>query len=556
MISGRRRLVANVAIVACLAMAVLMFASSVWNTPLSDHVVWRHLIDINHFSRRFLASLMVLIAWYLHRRRFVAWLIAVIVLTLSFALYVPHVGWVNLTMAGLQLLSLVALLASRAYFCRGGDRPSLRRGLVVFVALLVIVLVDAVIAHQMAYQTMTLAQSLGHVFNALFVTGGVRLVTKFMVVLFWVSFGVGVLLVLRPVIFSAVTSPHQRERARALVAADGQNSLSYLSLDDDKMLYFSESAPGVVAYTISGDYVVVLGDPVCEPADFPDVLRDFYLFCAAGDYRVAFLGCTGMYLDRYAALGFEWIKAGEEACFDLTEFSLAGAARAKMRSKVNGATHSGVTVAEYKPAAGRDPGIEHAIQAISDEWLRDKKTGQLTFLVGGINLHDPGQRRYFYGRDIQGRIVAIHVFLPYASGKGYVVDVTRRLASAPAGVTEKITAEAFLAFKAEGCLYASLGTAPLAHMGEADNPHPLADKALGLLYEKGNRFYGFKALRRSKNKYGPTWVPTYWVYQRGTLTPGMVMSVIKAQNPGGITDFLTGFARQFLHISHRGPGTT
>ena len=536
----------NAAIVGCLVMAVMLFASTVWHTPWSTDPAWRAIMPANHFFRRFVALLLVLLVWYLFKRRFVAWLLVVIALSVSFALYWPHFDALTIAIGCLQVFCLVTMLLCHRYFCRRPDRPSLRRAWVIFVALVVFVVLDAVVGRWLARDELTLAQSFVAVFRTLFVTGGVRLVTHFMVAAFWASFAVGLLLVLRPVIFRVVVAPHVKQRARELVVADSQNSASYLALEDDKMLFFSESAPGVVAYAITGDYAIVLGDPICAEDDFPAVLREFVMFCAEGDYTAAFLSTTSRYLAEYAAMGFDRIKAGEEACVDLTTFELSGAARAKMRSKYNGATHSGVTVHEYRLAEHRDPAIEHAFDRVSAEWLGDKKSGELTFTQEEVNLHEPMDRRYFYAMDKDGEIVAFHVFLPYAAMKGYMVDVTRRRPSAPPGVTEKITVEAFLKFKAEGCLYASLGVAPLAELGEDDNHHPVADRALGLIYEKGNRFYGFKALHRAKNKYGPEWRPVYWVYPRGALTHRMIMAVIKVQNPGGFTDYFKGFFRQLM----------
>ena len=551
-----RRIWINAAIVGCLVMAVILFVSTIWHTPWSGDTAWRHIMTVNHFFRRLLGLLLVLVTWYLFKRRFVAWLVAVIALSAGFALYLPHRDTLMLTIGALHLFCLVTLAASHRHFCRGADRPSLRRGLTIFLAMMVFIVLDAVIGRLLAHPHLTWMDSLTRVGNTLFVTGGQRPATWFAVVVFWTCFVIGVLLVLRPVIFQAVMTPRLKARARALVQAHGDNPLSYLALENDKLLFFSQAAPGVVAYTITGDFVIALGDPICAKDDIGVVLREFDEFCAASDYTIAFLGSDGTFLDQYAALGYDRIKAGEEACFDLTGFTLAGGARAKMRSKVNGATHSGVTVEEYRPLEGRDTAIERAIEQVSAEWLQQKKSGELTFVVGGVNLGDPADRRYFIARDAGGQIVGFNVFLPYAGGKGYLVDVTRRRIGAPPGVTEKITAEAFARFKEEGCLYASLGGAPLAHLGEDDNQHPVADRALGLVYEKGNRFYGFKALRRAKNKYGPTWRPTYWVYPRGALTPRMVMAVIKAQNPGGFRDFLTGFTRQLLPARSPHPDAT
>jgi len=541
-----RKVWVNAAIVGCLVMAVMLFASTIWHTPWASDAAWRIIGPANHFFRRFLALLLVLVVWYLFKRRFTAWLLTVIALSASFALYWPHFDELTVAIGCLQVFCLVTMVICHRYFCRSPDRPSLRRGVTIFVALVLFVLLDAVVGRWLARDALTLAQSLVDVLYTLFVTGGTRLVTHVMVAAFWGSFAIGLLLMLRPVIFRAVTTPHLKARARELVVADSQNSVSYLALEDDKMLFFSESVPGVVAYAITGDYAIALGDPICAEADFADVLREFYMFCREGDYTVAFLSTTDRYLAEYAAMGLDRIKAGEEACVDLTTFEVAGAARAKMRSKYNGATHSGVTVHEYRPSEHHDTAIEHAFDRVSAGWLGGKKSGELTFTQEEVNLREPMDRRFFYATDRDGQIVAFHVFLPYAAMKGYMVDVTRRLPTAPPGVAEKITVEAFLQFKAEGCLYASLGVAPLAEMGEDDNQHPVADRALGLIYEKGNRFYGFKALRRAKNKYGPEWRPVYWVYPRGALTHRMIMAVIKVQNPGGFSDYLTSFFRQLV----------
>ena len=546
--SRRRRLVrqvlVNVAVVAGLVLAVTMFASTIWHTPWGADVTLRHIMTIDHFCRRFFALLLVLVAWYLFKRRFVAWLVSVIALSVGFVLYIPHWDELSVIMAALQVFCLVTLLIFRRYFCRGADRPSVRRALVVFVVLVVFILADMVVGRMVAHGQLTWVQSFGRVLNTLFVTGGQRAVTRFTVVVFWLGFGVGLLLVLRPVVFRTVILAHQRQRARELVLADGQNSISYLALEDDKMLFFSNSAPGVVAYRIVGDYVIALGDPICAEDDFAAVLRDFYLFCAESDYVAVFLGTTGRYLAEYKAMGLDYIKCGEEAQFDLPRFDLAGGAKAKFRSKFNGATHSGVTVHEYRPTVAKDTAIEHAFDRISDDWLEGKKSRQLGFLLGGVGLHNPMEKRYFYATDKAGKIVAFHVFLPYQGKRGYLVDVTRRCHDAPAGVTEKINGEAFLQFKAEGCAVASLGVAPLVNLGEDDNEHPVADRALGLIYEKGNRFYGFKALKVAKAKYGPDWRPAYWVYDKGALTPRMVMAVIKVENPGGVLDFLAGLLRR------------
>jgi len=64
-------------------------------------------------------------------------------------------------------------------------------------------------------------------------------------------------------------------------------------------------------------------------------------------------------------------------------------------------------------------------------------------------------------------------------------------------------------------------------------------KALEFVYENLNNFYGFKSLHQYKKKYGPTsWESRYLVFYPKIFTPKIAYSVIKAQNPKGVSDFI------------------
>ncbi len=149
------------------------------------------------------------------------------------------------------------------------------------------------------------------------------------------------------------------------------------------------------------------------------------------------MGITGAFLDTYAALGYNFVKCGEEARINLLSYNLAGGKMAKMRANINHANKAGLTTHEYKPTEKTDKGIEAEMKAISEEWLRGKKSRELVFTVGGMGLSEPMDRRYFYARDAKETMVAFNVFLPFGGMKGYYADVTRRLAKAPGGVTGK-----------------------------------------------------------------------------------------------------------------------
>jgi len=331
------------------------------------------------------------------------------------------------------------------------------------------------------------------------------------------------------------------EHARELVKQHGQNHISYLTLENDKELYFGKHVPGVVAYGRVGKTILVCGDPIAAPADFVALLTEFQTFCERHADQCAFLGTSDVFLAHYTALGYRHVKFGEEARFHLADYQLSGGKMAKMRAQVNHANKAGLTTCEYKPLTGRDASIEEGLHKVSAQWLEGKKSGELGFTLGSVSLENPMDRRYFYAVDPIGDIVAFHVFTPFAGMNGYVADVTRRTSNAPGGVTEKINFDAFMTFKSEGMEWGSLGISPLANVLEADAKNSMDAKFLHLLYEKGNRFYGFKSLHLAKERTAPTvWVPGYLVYSTRHITPSLAYAMVKIQNPGGMRDFLHG----------------
>jgi len=334
------------------------------------------------------------------------------------------------------------------------------------------------------------------------------------------------------------------EQAWGLVKQHGQNPASYLTLEDDKKLYFGRRVPGVIAYGQVGMTVVVCGDPIAAPEDFMELLVEFQAFCANRSSQCVFMGTTEDFLEQYTTLGYRHVKYGEEARFDLTEYQLAGGRMAKMRAQVNHANKAGLITCEYRPQQMKDTEIEGHLHRISKQWLQEKKSGQLGFTIGSVGLENPLDRRYFYAKDAEGNIVAFHVFIPFAGKNGYMADITRRMPGAPSGVTEKINFDAFMTFREEGIAWGSLGLAPLSNVLESHEKNSIDAKFLNLIYEKCSRFYGFKSLHLAKERAVPTlWMPGYLVYSTRHITPSIAYAMIKIQNTGGVKDYLQGFVR-------------
>jgi len=538
-----RRGLVNSAIVVVFVVAVMIFIASFFTRSRLHEFIYSH-IEISHFVQRMVSLILLVLAWNIYQRKRFAWMISVVLLSASLFLhFVLHHHLINFFIIACQIYVLAVLLLCYKDFRRLSDRLSLKRSVIFAVLAIIIIFLNAVIGRVILSERMdasisfweSLVSTVEIIFGA---SSDFPTYDWFIICVVWLCIAACVVLVLHSAIAGKRASEEEKARARELVIRYGQNSSAYLALEDDKTLFFGKEVDGVIAYGVVGNVVTVCGDPICAPDDFVRFLAEFKAFCAECSYQCIFLGTTDVFLKQYEMLGYSHVKAGEEARFHLEEYQLAGGKMQKLRAQINHANKE-VTTHEYKPCEGRDEEIEKGIAAVSEAWLEGKKSGQLGFSVGGVGLDDPMDRRYFYAVDASGKIVAFNVFLPYLNMKGYLADVTRRVPHAPGGVTEKLIFDGFMAFRDEGAEWGNMGMATLHNVHEEGVKDDITVKLLDFIYEKCNKFYGFKDLHRAKEKYSPTvWAPGYFVYSSKSITPEIAYASIKIQNPGGVKDFL------------------
>ena len=538
-----RRNLANSAIAVVLLVAVTIFAASFLPLSRLHAFIFNH-IEINRLVQQLISVVFLIIAWQLYQRKRFAWTLCVILLTVSIFLhFVLHHHTINLVIVACEIYALAVLLMCYGDFRRPSDRLSIKRALIFAVLAIIAVVVIAAAGRlrlsQHAGEPLTFIESLTATIGIIFgESAQYGAYDWFVLILVWFCLIACVVMVLHSAILNRKTSESEKSKARELVLKYGQNSSAYLTLEDDKTLFFSKEIDGVIPYGVVGNVVTVCGDPICAPEDFVRLLAEFKAFCKECSFECIFLGTTDVFLKEYEMLGYSHVKAGEEARFHLEEYQLAGGKMAKLRSLINHANKE-VTTHEYKPTETKNEEIEKGIAEVSEAWLEGKKSGQLGFSVGGVGLEDPMDRRYFYATNEEGKIVGFNVFLPYDNKKGYLADVTRRVPHAPGGVTEKLIFDGFMSLKEEGAEWGSMGMATLSNVHEEGVKDDITVKLLDFIYEKCNRFYGFKDLHKAKEKYSPTvWAPGYFVYSTKNITPEIAYASIAIQNPGGVKDFL------------------
>ncbi len=515
-------------------------------------------LEMGRMVQRAFSVILFFLSFQLKKRKHSAWKITVFVLILSLLRCMAELTESPTHRIAFVIngLLLIGFCVFRTDFCCPASKRSRQQAMVLFGVSLVGILINAGLGYhylKLAVQPnggsvsfwQSLLEGAGMIFGMSVSPVTSPWAQRAEPVIFWFSWGcmlASVLYAVRPWL-EAPSDGRDIQHARTLLHLYGKNPCSYLTLEEDKTLYFGKSIDGVIPYGTVDDTVIVNGDPICADENFGTLLAEFREFCQKSAYKLFFLGLTDDYLEEYKKQGFGIVKAGEEARFKLADYEISGKKGAKMRMNINHATKAGITIKEYRIGEQRDPEIEAGLTRVSDEWLSEKKSGLLTFTMGTVGLDNPMDRRYFYAQTEAGKIVAFVVFVPFMAGNGYMADVTRHGNDAPGGVMETIIYQAFQAFKEEGIEYGSLGVAPLTGLDEK-SANPI-EKLLRFIYDNLNACYGFRDLYRAKEKYSPTeWVPSYYAYLPKVPTPDMFYAVVKIQNPQGVMDYVRSFLKE------------
>ncbi|MDP4118855.1 MAG: phosphatidylglycerol lysyltransferase domain-containing protein [Bacillota bacterium] len=494
-----------------------------------------------------LGILILMLAIRTYKRVRMAWIIQMITLVATITLQIVHYHSLTVPIALIEFFVLGVLGCSYRDFDRKSDRITVAKAFGFISVSVFIVLTNATVGlflmkdnilgiHDM-YDAIVNSVSL-LIFmnrNVLAISGKIGMIYgDSLIAINWICIISSAFLLLKPLVYNPIEDRHDKDRVRRLVLKFGQNPMSYLSLEADKKYFFGEKADGVCSYKVVKNVFVVCGDIICDKKDGLLFLSEILSFCNQNNYSILFLNITETFLSLYKMAGFGVSKYGEDACIKLSDYNLEGGKVAKVRAAINHANNAGISVYEYKPLKEKNHEIEHEIQEISEEWLAKKTGNEMVFMLGGVGLDDPLDRRYFYASDKEGNMLGFVVFLPYDSGMGYLADVTRRKNNAPQGVLEKIIYEAFMKMREEGVIWGNMGLSPLYNVAEKDKA-TITEKLFAYIYDNMSHGYDFKALNHAKSKYAPTdWMPRYLAYSPTPFSPSYAYAIVRAQVDKGL----------------------
>ena len=285
----------------------------------------------------------------------------------------------------------------------------------------------------------------------------------------------------------------------------GRYSMAYTTLEPD-MEYFVVEGLGYIAYIsfkhwfwARDERKIVLADPLCDEANYQKIIQLFLkkhpntIFVQSSKTMAEVLKKENLQINQF----------GIETEIPLANFSLKGKHRAKLRQWQNKCKREGVVIKEQ---AINECTNMAEIEALSKQWLKNKKGEEFSFLVRPLRFEQELDVRYFWAYKGE-KLIALATFDPlYSNGEvvGYYHNIDRLDASAPHGTSASVVLEAIKVFAEEGKDLVSLGMSPLYLRGGSPheiNHNKFTRKAFWYAFEKLNFIYPFKGNASHKKKF-------------------------------------------------------
>ncbi|HET8850777.1 MAG TPA: DUF2156 domain-containing protein, partial [Marinobacter sp.] len=213
----------------------------------------------------------------------------------------------------------------------------------------------------------------------------------------------------------------------------------------------------------------------------------------------------------HTRFGLYGTQFGSESRIDLRTWSLSGKKKQILRTALNQAEKSGITVKERFS--------DDHTREISEAWIRTRKckSNEIRFLIRPMDMDYRENERHFYAYQ-DGKAVGFIYFDPIYHNNdiiSYVPNISRANADFRQGIFYTLMAHAMAVFRDEGVPYLDLGLIPLA-IDRATEPQEsrLLKGLMHSIYERCNFLYNFKGLEFTKSRFRGDTFKTYCCHRR------------------------------------------
>lgn len=290
----------------------------------------------------------------------------------------------------------------------------------------------------------------------------------------------------------------------------------YTDENDEKLMAF--------LYQIVNNKIIVMGEPFGDRAYLDEALSDFIERSYIKSLNPVFYEVGEKFTLNLHDYGFDFMKFGENALIDLSEFSLAGRKKSSLRNILNRFEKDGYKFDILDPPYNDD--LIDRLEIISDKWLKGRE--EKGFSLGFFDRDYLNESRLGLVYDKEGDVTAFTNIMPNYDPDVMTIDLMRYDTDMNVNsMMDYLFLNLFLKAQDEGMKYFNLGMAPLANVGKYKSAY-LSERVAAFIYGHADSIYPFKGLRNYKSKYASLWEPRYTCFGKGNLILSSLLAVFLA----------------------------
>jgi lysylphosphatidylglycerol synthetase-like protein (DUF2156 family) len=306
--------------------------------------------------------------------------------------------------------------------------------------------------------------------------------------------------------------------------------------------WFSAGGDSFIAYRVIAGIALTLGAPVGPKTGTSAVVEEFAGYCRSNGWTPCLYSVPAEVRDAASHLGWDSVQVAQETLLLLDSLSFRGKDFQDIRTAMNNATRAGIH-AEWIRYPAAHLAVQAQIQAISEEWVAERKMPEMGFTLGGLEELDDPEVRCLLAVDASHHVHAVTSWLPvYRDGHviGWTLDFMRSRSTGFRVAIEFLIASAAISLKDEGFHFISLSGAPLAHapgdrqlqlVGAGPEESGHLERLLDRLGSALEPVYGFRSLLAFKGKFRPRYAPLYMVYPDSAALPAIANALTRAYLP-------------------------
>ncbi len=324
--------------------------------------------------------------------------------------------------------------------------------------------------------------------------------------------------------------PEDESRLRSLLARFGaEDSLGYFALRRDTSVSWSPGREAAVVYRVVNGVALACGDPVGDPAAWPQAIGGWLRTARVHAWVPAVTGASGNAAGVYERRGLKTLAFGDEAVAATAKFTLAGEAMLPLREAREVVRAAGYTVVVRRQ---RDVPRDESDRLVylADAWRRGTVDRGFTMSLARLGDRADPDCVVVECRDPNDRTCALLSLVPW-DGTGLSLDLMRRDRESPEALFSFMLSELLLRARADAAPVAGVERVALnftvLHAATAHGQGPGTGRLFrlhrGVVRVLAHR-RRLEVTHRLTSTFRPGWQPRFMLYERATELPRIALA--------------------------------